>query len=558
MDGSQDVSCKEQISVAVRYVNDTNDVVEHTISFFDAKNTSGETLYELLLAAMTEIGLSMCNVVGCSFDGAANMRSDAIGVIAFIQANDNINCIYTWCLIHRFNLVVKSAIGGSRQIKQVLNLAEESAKIFRSSYIKMNVWIEVARAIPNFNSQRRLKLIGTTRWSSNQDAIESIISDETNFYVLIKALLKICSLETLDGKSLIDSGNILNLWLQYDNVVITFVLHKIFSLITPTTKFLQTLGLNILDGYKSLEACNERLEIAKGQLDKYIEQADQFIQNTNLLLSKDEEIKSYDCDCFIRLPLEDEKQKKIDRIKKVFHTFIHTLQNENERRLLQEFYGESIYHEMLFLDPLYAKKIFLSDDELVRMERLCEINGIKDENRTINELKEFTSEFIQYQNRPQYLSVFSGKIDFRNEWAEDDEGEEEEIPLMIEGESDFEETRADLESVEVHPVQKKMCYCLECIIKYINSDEERTKMYENIFKLYKYVATLPSTQVKCERDFSKLKLIKTRLRSSLCEKSLENLIIISVESKMFKNVNLENVIDEIIASSNKISLYVGL
>lgn len=83
-------------------------------------------------------------------------------------------------------------------------------------------------------------------------------------------------------------------------------------------------------------------------------------------------------------------------------------------------------------------------------------------------------------------------------------------------------------------------------------------MYENINKLYKYVALLPATQVKCERDFSKLKFIKNRLRSSLCEKSLENLMILSVEARMFENLHLEDIIDEIIASSNKISLFVGL
>lgn len=79
--------------------------------------------------------------------------------------------------------------------------------------------------------------------------------------------------------------------------------------------------------------------------------------------------------------------------------------------------------------------------------------------------------------------------------------------------------------------------------------------YANILKIYKYVATLPSTQEKCERDFSKLKLTKTRLRSSLCEESLENLIIISTESGMFQNVNLDDVVDEIVASSSRVSAY---
>lgn len=225
MDGTQDVSCKEQISVAVKYINDSNDVVEHTVSFFDAKSTAGKELYEKVRTVLTGIGLKMCNIVGCSFDGAGNMRSDVKGVVGYIQKCDNADCMYTWCMIHRFNLVVKSAISSSQLIKQVLDLAEESAKIFRSSYKRMNVWIEVGSAMANFNSRRRLKLIGTTRWSSNQDAIDSIIRDETSLHVLIKSLLKICSLDNLKGNPLINAGNNLNLWLLYDNVVVTFILH---------------------------------------------------------------------------------------------------------------------------------------------------------------------------------------------------------------------------------------------------------------------------------------------------------------------------------------------
>lgn len=84
-----------------------------------------------------------------------------------------------------------------------------------------------------------------------------------------------------------------------------------------------------------------------------------------------------------------------------------------------------------------------------------------------------------------------------------------------------------------------------------------SKNYELVFKLYKYIATLPFTQVKCERDFSKLKCTKTRLRSSLCEKSLENLMLLSTESRLFENINLDDIVDEIVSSSTKISLFVS-
>lgn len=252
MDGSQDVSCKEQMSVVVRYVNQTENIVELTICFFNAsKDTSGKGLYESLRSALLDVGLSLSKAAGCSFDGSSNMRSDIVGVQARIQ-EDNPYCIYTWCLSHRFNLVLKTATGSSPEIKKILQFAEETAKLFRCSYIRMNVWTEVAKEVPNINSQRKLKLIGTTRWSSKEDAISAITNTETNLYVLIKALIRLFCLPNLDGSSLILASSTLNFRLQYKNIVASFLLHKIFSLLVPTTKYLQNYGLSILDGIKSL------------------------------------------------------------------------------------------------------------------------------------------------------------------------------------------------------------------------------------------------------------------------------------------------------------------
>lgn len=182
MDGTQDISSKEQISVVVRYINDSNDVVEHTISIFNAKDTSGKAIYASMRLVLTENGLTLSKVIGCSFDGAWNMRSEVCGVNSYLH-EDNVNCIYTWCLSHRFNLAVKDATNGSEQVKSILKIAEDSAKLFRSSHIKMDVWIEVAATTPNFNSLKRLKLIGTTRWSSKQDAMAAIIGNETSLFV---------------------------------------------------------------------------------------------------------------------------------------------------------------------------------------------------------------------------------------------------------------------------------------------------------------------------------------------------------------------------------------
>lgn len=178
MDATQDITCKEQFSVVARYVSDTDDVEERTVAFFESADTSGEALFDTMKAKLSEIGLTISKIVGCSFDGATNMSSPDIGLRAFIQRNCK-ESLYTWRMSHRFNLVMKKAIKGSAHVTFILQIAETSAKLFRSSYVRMNIWTNVLKTTPNINSQRKLKLIGTTRWSSAQDAVNSIISTDT-------------------------------------------------------------------------------------------------------------------------------------------------------------------------------------------------------------------------------------------------------------------------------------------------------------------------------------------------------------------------------------------
>lgn len=547
MDGSQDISTKEQISVVVRYMNDSNDIVEHTVAFFSAKDTSGEALYTSLRTALSDIGLSLSNIVGCSFDGAQNMRSAACGLNFHIKQN-NSNCLYVWCLSHQFNLVVKVATGGSQLIKDILRIAEDSAKMLRGSYVKMNIWTEVAKEVPNFNSQRKLKLIGTTRWSSKQDAVASIISHEVNLFVLIKVLVRICSLDKLDGASLAKACDNFNSWVDYKNIIATYVLHKLFQLLVPTTIFLQKVDLNILEGIQSLRKCNERLDVSKKELDVYFEEAENFIKATNVLLSNDHEIRALDCECIVRIPTEKEKQEMICQLRIEFCDFIRSLQYENNEILKQFNHNDSIYNEMQILDPMHAASHLRTDDKSIPIRKLCEINNI-DESVAEKELRVLIFDFMRYQKHPGYVSVLAN-----TDSDDDSDSGEEELNFLIENESDIDETTADLQSSKIH-VMYKTCYCFKCILKYIGDENERKEKFANIFKLYKYIAMIPSTQVKCERDFSKMKITKTRLRANLSDKSLENLMLISLESNMLEHINLDDIVDHIVAKSNTISLY---
>ena len=62
------------------------------------------------------------------------------------------------------------------------------------------------------------------------------------------------------------------------------------------------------------------------------------------------------------------------------------------------------------------------------------------------------------------------------------------------------------------------------------SNDTFKALFPNLNKIGAICLSIPVTTASVERNFSRMKLIKTRLRSSLNDKSLSNLMKIALES----------------------------
>ena len=67
--------------------------------------------------------------------------------------------------------------------------------------------------------------------------------------------------------------------------------------------------------------------------------------------------------------------------------------------------------------------------------------------------------------------------------------------------------------------------------------------FGNISKLIKIALTIPLTSASAERTFSKLKIIKNRLRSTMRQDRLQSLMIMSIESDILSNLDIESLVD---------------
>jgi hypothetical protein len=64
------------------------------------------------------------------------------------------------------------------------------------------------------------------------------------------------------------------------------------------------------------------------------------------------------------------------------------------------------------------------------------------------------------------------------------------------------------------------------------------------FLAYRILFTIPITVASAERSFSKLKLLKNYLRSTMSQESLNGLTTLCIEKKLLNGVNIEAIIDD--------------
>jgi hypothetical protein len=82
-----------------------------------------------------------------------------------------------------------------------------------------------------------------------------------------------------------------------------------------------------------------------------------------------------------------------------------------------------------------------------------------------------------------------------------------------------------------------------------------TDAYPNTAIALRIFLTIPVTVASCERSFSKLKLIKNYLRSTMGQERLSSLAIVSIENEVANSINYDNVINQFAtAKARKVAL----
>ena len=104
MDGTQDVSRKEQISICIRYVDHKLCPQEEFTGLYEPPETTGEVPAKCIKDVLIRLQLPVTALRGQTYDGASNMSGKYRGCQAIIHAEQPL-ALFVHCGAHCVNLV---------------------------------------------------------------------------------------------------------------------------------------------------------------------------------------------------------------------------------------------------------------------------------------------------------------------------------------------------------------------------------------------------------------------------------------------------------------------
>lgn len=123
----------------------------------------------------------------------------------------------------------------------------------------------------------------------------------------------------------------------------------------------------------------------------------------------------------------------------------------------------------------------------------------------------------------------------------EDDDEEEEITLNNENQQ---------QKIEQCKEKKRCLNFLLCCYNVLFKYRLYVSAYNNLFIAYKYVLSLSCTQIGCERSFSTLTFIKTRLRNRLSMDNLDAWMLMNLNKDILESLSFEDITNEVVQQSS--------
>ena len=169
VDETTDASRVTQVSICVRYVDDQFTIHERFVGLYSTEATTSQALTNIIKDAMIRMNLSLDDLRGQCYDGAANMAGKINGVQAQIKALQP-KALYVHCTAHRLQLAVQDAMTTVRELQDALGEVSRLIEFFRNSPKRL-------ACLKGTGASSSLQPLCPTRWTCCEPALRSVLEN---------------------------------------------------------------------------------------------------------------------------------------------------------------------------------------------------------------------------------------------------------------------------------------------------------------------------------------------------------------------------------------------
>ena len=176
-DETTDVSNREQVVIALRYVGDSDfSVHEGFIGLYSVPSIDSDTLVSIVKDTLVRLNLLLSKVRGQCYDGASNASGIKNGVATQI-CKEEPRAVYTHCYGHSINLAAGDAIKKSKVMKSALAITHEVTKLIKYSPQRDSLLQTLkSKLSPDTPG---IRVLCPTRWTVRANSLASVLSNYT-------------------------------------------------------------------------------------------------------------------------------------------------------------------------------------------------------------------------------------------------------------------------------------------------------------------------------------------------------------------------------------------
>lgn len=482
VDSTIDIGRIDQFSFSLRFVDQQGDIKEHFLCFEELPNATANDYFVIIKKLMEKYKLDISLCRGQAYDGANTMSGRFSGLQTKIKDVSPL-ALYIHCCAHNLNLVLIDSIRSSINAVSFFGILEALYTFITNSLPRLKIFEEEQKKIDGL--VLTLKQLSETRWASHKRAVDSVY---INLPAIVTSLKRISDGELLNIK-LKTISEAQGLLFQIMNFKFSFLLvlwKNILGKVDILSNYLQNSKIDLITAHDMVSTCF--LDISSLRNEEHFlkmkcnatELCGQFGGNNNF------------------------EQGRI-RTKKKIH-------GENNLENIIESADENFKCNTYFviLDSFTNTLKHRFEDFSNTVKKFEVLNPKKMSKENIDE------NIISIQNLSKFYNVDVDEVDIEVEYRS--------FCLV------YHQVYSEIEPLKLNEVLKFMI------------SRDMVSSYPNLYTLYKIFYTLPVSSATAERSFSRLKLLKTYLRSTMTEDRLSNLAILSIESNIAQTINFDKVI----------------